>query len=157
VTLANAEREAKIAGAEAQAKEQELRGVAQAKATEATGAAEAKAIEAKALAEAAGIKARAAALAENQDAVIAQTIAEQYPEIVRAGASALGNIDNLVVLNGADGMEDLLGKALTMGGAGLGLAQRLIQTIRSDSAPTTQPAAPAAPAVVQPSNGVAPV
>jgi flotillin len=157
VTLANAEREAKIAGAEAQAKEQELRGVAQAKATEATGAAEAKAIEAKALAEAAGIKARAAALAENQDAVIAQTIAEQYPEIVRAGASALGNIDNLVVLNGADGMEDLLGKALTMGGAGLGLAQRLIKTIRSDSAPTTQPAAPAAPAVVQPSNGVAPV
>jgi uncharacterized membrane protein YqiK len=157
VTLANAEREAKIAGAEAQAKEQELRGVAQAKATEATGAAEAKAIEAKALAEAAGIKARAAALAENQDAVIAQTIAEQYPEIVRAGASALGNIDNLVVLNGADGMEDLLGKALTMGGAGLGLAQRLITTIRSDSAPTTQPAAPAAPAVVQPSNGVAPV
>lgn len=157
VTLANAEREAKIAGAEAQAKEQELRGVAQAKATEATGAAEAKAIEAKALAEAAGIKARAAALAENQDAVIAQTIAEQYPEIVRAGASALGNIDNLVVLNGADGMEDLLGKALTVGGAGLGLAQRLIQTIRSDSAPTTQPAAPAAPAVVQPSNGVAPV
>jgi uncharacterized membrane protein YqiK len=157
VTLANAEREAKIAGAEAQAKEQELRGVAQAKATEATGAAEAKAIEAKALAEAAGIKARAAALAENQDAVIAQTIAEQYPEIVRAGASALGNIDHLVVLNGADGMEDLLGKALTMGGAGLGLAQRLIRTIRSDSAPTTQPAAPAAPAVVQPSNGVAPV
>jgi uncharacterized membrane protein YqiK len=157
VTLANAEREAKIAGAEAQAKEQELRGVAQAKATEATGAAEAKAIEAKALAEAAGIKARAAALAENQDAVIAQTIAEQYPEIVRAGASALGNIDNLVVLNGADGMEDLLGKALTMGGAGLGLAQRLIQTIRSDSALTTRPAAPAAPAVVQPSNGVAPV
>lgn len=157
VTLANAEREAKIAGAEAQAKEQELRGVAQAKATEATGAAEAKAIEAKALAEAAGIKARAAALAENQDAVIAQTIAEQYPEIVRAGASALGNIDNLVVLNGADGMEDLLGKALTMGGAGLGLAQRLIQTIRSDTAPTTQPATPATPAVVQPSNGVAPV
>lgn len=158
VTLANAEREAKIAGAEAQAKEQELRGVAQAKATEATGAAEAKAIEAKALAEAAGIKARAAALAENQDAVIAQTIAEQYPEIVRAGASALGNIDNLVVLNGADGMEDLLGKALTMGGAGLGLAQRLIQTIRSDSAPATQPATqPVTPSAVQPTNGVAPV
>ena len=156
VTLANAEREAKIAGAEAQAKEQELRGVAQAKATEATGAAEAKAIEAKALAEAAGIKARAAALAENQDAVIAQTIAEQYPEIVRAGASALGNIDNLVVLNGADGMEDLLGKALTMGGAGLGLAQRLIQTIRSDSTTPSTPSTPDVPAVVA-TNGVAPV
>ncbi len=153
VTLANAEREAKIAAAEANAREQELRGAAQAKATEATGAADAKAIEAKALAEAAGIKARAAALAENQDAVIAQTIAEQYPEIVRAGASALGNIDNLVVLNGADGMEDLLGKALTMGGAGLGLAQKLITSIRGESA-----AAPVVP-VVEPaparSNGTA--
>ena len=151
VTLANAERQAKIAAAEAQAKEQELRGLAQAKATEATGAAEAKAIEARALAEASGIKARAAALAENQDAVIAQTIAEQYPEIVRAGASALGNIDNLVVLNGAEGMEDLLGKALTMGGAGLGLAQRLIKTIRSEPVETTVPAA------VPATNGVAPV
>jgi uncharacterized membrane protein YqiK len=140
VTLANADREAKIAAAEANAREQELRGAAQAKATEATGAADAKAIEAKALAEAAGIKARAAALAENQDAVIAQTIAEQYPEIVRAGASALGNIDNLVVLNGADGMEDLLGKALTMGGAGLGLAQKLIASIRSE--PATTPVVP---------------
>lgn len=157
-TLAEAERDSAIAKAQAEAKETALRGEAESRATELRGAAEAKSIEAKGLAEAAGIKARAEALAENQDAVIAQTIAEQYPEIVRAGASALGNIDNLVVLNGADGMEDLLGKALTMGGAGLGLAQRLIQTIRSDSAPTTQPAAaPAAPAVVQPSNGVAPV
>ena len=151
VTLANADREAKIAAAEANAREQELRGAAQAKATEATGAADAKAIEAKALAEAAGIKARAAALAENQDAVIAQTIAEQYPEIVRAGASALGNIDNLVVLNGADGMEDLLGKALTMGGAGLGLAQKLITSIRSE--PATTPVVPVVDPAPARSNG----
>jgi flotillin len=157
VTLANADRESKIAAAQAIAREQELRGASQAKATELTGAAEAKAIEAKALAEAAGIKARAAALAENQDAVIAQTIAEQYPEIVRAGASALGNIDNLVVLNGAEGMEDLLGKALTMGGAGLGLAQRLISTISSEHpAPAVPPASqPPAADVLPPerSNG----
>ena len=166
MTLANAERQAKISSAEANAREQELRGAATAKATESTGnaeaavaktraladadsmrarglaeaeaakakgLAEAEAVRAKSLAEAEGIKARAAALAENQDAVIAQMIAEQYPDIVRAGASALGNIDNLVVLNGADGMEDLLGKALTMGGAGLGLAQRLISSIRTES------------------------
>jgi uncharacterized membrane protein YqiK len=131
VTIANAEREAKIAAAEALAREEELRGNAQA-----------SAIRAKALAEAEGIKARAAALAENQDAVIAQTIAEQYPSIVQAGASALGNIDNLVVLNGAEGMEDLLGRALTMGGAGLGLAQRLISSIRAEAAPA-EPAAQA--------------
>ncbi len=155
VTLANADREAKIAGAEAQAREQELRGQAQARATEFTGnaeasvaktrgqadaealkargLAEAEAVKAKALAEAEGIRARAEALAQNQEAVIAQTIAESYPEIVKAGASALGNIDNLVVLNGAEGMEDILGRALTMGGAGLGLAQRLMTSIQSEA------------------------
>lgn len=137
VTLADAERQAQVARAEADARETELRGDAEAKATLATGDAEAKAIEAKGLAEAAGIKARAEALAENQDAVIAQQIAENYPAIVAAGASALGNIDNLVVLNGAEGMEDMLGKALTMGGAGLGLAQQLMATINSGpKAPT---------------------
>lgn len=130
ITLANAEREAAIARAEAAAKEVELSGAAQAKSTQATGDAEAAVIKAKGLADAAGIEARAKALAENQDAVIAQTIAENYPEIVRAGASALGNIDNLVVLNGAQGMEDMLAKALTMGGAGLGVATQLMQTIK---------------------------
>jgi flotillin len=130
VTLANAEREAAIARAQADAQETALRGEAEAKATEATGHAEAAAIEAKGKAEAAGIKARAEALAQNQDAVIAQTIAEAYPEIVKAGASALGNIDNLVVLNGAEGMEDMLGKALTMGGAGLGLAQSIMASLK---------------------------
>jgi len=57
---------------------------------------------------AAGIEARAKALATNQDAVIAQQIAENYPSIVAAAASSLSNIDNLVVLNGAEGMEDML-------------------------------------------------
>jgi uncharacterized membrane protein YqiK len=141
VTLANADREAAIARAQAEAQETTLRGEAQAKATEATGRAEAAAIEARGKADAAGIKARAEALAENQDAVIAQTIAESYPEIVRAGASALGNIDNLVVLNGADGMEDLLGKALTMGGAGLGLAQSIMTSLKpTETRPHAVPA-----------------
>ena len=134
ITLADAERQAQIARAEAEARETELRGEAQAKATKATGEAEADAVKAKGLAEAAGIEARAKALAENQDAVIAQQIAENYPAIVSAGASALSNIDNLVVLNGADGMEDLLGKALTMGGAGLGLAQSIMTSLRNGAA-----------------------
>lgn len=151
VTLANADKAVKIAEAQAEAQEAELRGAAQAKvteingdaqakATQATGDAEASVIKAKGLADAAGIKARAEALAENQDAVIAQTIAENYPEIVRAGASALGNIDNLVVLNGAQGMEDMLGKALTMGGAGLGLAQNLISSLSGDKDTKVAPA-----------------
>lgn len=143
VTLAEAAKKAAIARAEAEAQETALRGEAEAKATEATGRANASAIEAKGLAEAAGIKARAEALAENQDAVIAQTIAENYPEIVKAGASALGNIDNLVVLNGAQGMEDMLGKALTMGGAGLGLAQSLMESLKSGNKDGEKVEAPA--------------
>jgi len=132
VTLANADRAVQIARAEAESQELTLKGEAEATATTVTGAAQASAIKAKGLAEAAGIKARADALAENQDAVIAQIIAESYPEIVRAGASALANIDNMVVLNGAQGMEDLLAKSLTMGGAGLGLAQTLMASLKRD-------------------------
>jgi hypothetical protein len=59
-------------------------------------------------------------------------IAENYPAIVAAAANSLSNIDNLVVLNGAEGMEDMLAKAMTRGGAGLGLAQKLMTSIRTD-------------------------
>ena len=139
VTIANAERDAAIARAQAEAQQTTLTGNAEAEATKATGDAEAEVIRAKGLAEAAGIKARADALAENQDAVIAQIIAERYPEIVAAGAQAMANVDNMVVLNGGDGVEDLLAKAMTMGGAGLGIAQSLIASITSGS--TTDAAA----------------
>jgi hypothetical protein len=42
---------------------------------------------------------------------------------------ALGNVDHMVVLNGADGMADLLTKALAMGGTGLGLARQLLASM----------------------------
>jgi len=141
VTLAEANRAALVALAQAQAEEVRLAGAARANATQLNGAALASAIKEKGLAEAAGIEARAKALATNQDAVIAQQYAENYPAIVAAAASSLGNIDNLVVLNGAEGMEDLLAKAMTMGGAGLGLAQQLMTSIRADK----KPASPVAP------------
>ncbi|MER5578516.1 flotillin domain-containing protein, partial [Streptomyces massasporeus] len=94
--------------------------------------AEAEAAKAKGLAEAEAIKARAAALAENQEAVVAQQLAENWPEIVKAGASAFGNVDNMVLLNGADGMADMFTKALTMGGTGLGLARQLLASMDRD-------------------------
>jgi len=159
-----ADRDAAIAKAEADARRVELEGKANANATRVMGEADGAAIEARGLAKAKAIRAASEALTENQDAVIAQTIAEQYPEIVRAGAAALGNIDNLVVLNGGEGMEDLPGKALTMGGAGLGLAQRLMSSIKGEPAtgvPVTsgeQPVGPTAVACGQVStNGAAPV
>ena len=39
----------------------------------------------------------------------------------------------LVLLNGAEGMEDMLGRALTMGGAGLGIAQKLMGSIQAQA------------------------
>lgn len=126
----------KVAAA-AQAEMTKVSGLAAAAATRATGEAEAAAIQArglaeaesakaKGLAEAEAIKARAAALAENQEAVVAQQLAEHWPEIVRAGAEAFGNVDHMVLLNGADGMSEMFAKALTMGGTGLGLARQLL-------------------------------
>jgi flotillin len=177
VTIAQAQREAKVHEAEAEARETELRaaaeamrvkaaaeaeatstrarGLANAEATRATGAAEAAAFQArglaeaeaakarglaeaesaraKGLAEAEAIKARAAALAENQEAVIAQELAENWPQIVRAGAEAFSSVDHMVVLNGADGVSELLAKALTMGGTGLGLARELLSSMKQDA------------------------
>lgn len=115
VTLAEAERKAAVARAQAEAE-----------ATKMTGQADAEAARVKGLAEAEAIKARAEALAENQEAVIAQQLAERWPEIVEAGAGVFGNVDNMVVLNGAQGVEDMLAKALTLGGTGLGVARQLL-------------------------------
>ena len=125
-TAAQAEAEATKARGEAAASATRLTGEADADAARARGLAEADAAKARGLAEAQAIQARADALAQNQEAVIAQQLAENWPEIVRAGAGALGNVDHMVVLNGADGVADLLTKALAMGGTGLGLARQLL-------------------------------
>src|SRR5581483_6125083 len=109
-------------------------GAAEAAAAQAKGLAEAEAAKAKGLAEAEAIKARAAALAENQEAVIAQQLAENWPAIVHAGAEAFAGVDHMVVLNGADGVNELLAKALTMGGTGLGLARQLLAGMNPDAA-----------------------
>ena len=81
------------------------------------------------------------ALAENQEAVVAQQLAENWPEIVRAGASAFGNVDHMVLLNGADGMSELFAKALTMGGTGLGLARQLLSSMNQEGSQGQSPAA----------------
>ncbi|MQY14267.1 hypothetical protein SRB5_44300 [Streptomyces sp. RB5] len=125
-TAAGAEAEATRARGDAAAAATRATGEAEAAASKARGLANAEATKAKGLAEADAIKARAAALAENQEAVVAQQLAENWPQIVEAGASAFGNVDNMVVLNGAEGMSDIFARALTMGGTGLGLARQLL-------------------------------
>ena len=142
-TVAAAQRDADIAASEARARQVELQanadakrielnataqasstrqlGEAEAAATQAKGLAQGNAIKARLLAEAEAIRARAEALASNQEAVIGQTLAEKWPEIVGAASKAFSNIDQLVVLNGADGMNDILAKVMAQGAAGSAL------------------------------------
>jgi flotillin len=148
VTLAKASREAHIHEAEARAREIEveatadaarvklaaaamservkLEGEAEAHATEARGRADGEALRARGMAEAEAIKARAEAMAGHQDAIIGQQLAEKWPEIVEAAAKPFGDIDQLIVLNGAQGISDALAQALSQGVAGLQLARRLL-------------------------------
>ncbi|GLZ07343.1 flotillin family protein [Actinomadura sp. NBRC 104412] len=146
VKLAEAEREERIAYAQAAATEVQLKAQRESEAIRLIGEAEAEAIRRKGLAEAEAIKARAQALAENQEAVIAQQLAENWPQIVEAGAGVFGNVDNMVVLNGAEGMEEMLAKALTLGGTGLGLARTLLNNLNGPQAQTTNGTVPAVPA-----------
>jgi flotillin len=156
-TLAKAERDSQILSAEADARQVELSaaaeaqrvkltaaadseqkrmiGDAEASATRARGLAEGEAIKAKGLAEADAIKARAEALAEHQEAVIGQELAEQWPAIVEAAAKPFGSIDQLIVLNGAEGISQTLAQAVSQGAAGLQLARKLLA--RPDEAAAT--------------------
>jgi uncharacterized membrane protein YqiK len=137
VKLAEAEREERIAYAQAAATEVQLKAQRESEAIRLMGEAEADATRRKGLAEAEAIKARAQALAENQEAVIAQQLAENWPQIVEAGAGVFGNVDNMVVLNGAEGVEEMLAKALTLGGTGLGLARSLLNNMNGQNGQPT--------------------
>jgi flotillin len=119
--------------AEAAATQTRMIGEAEASATQARGRAEGESIRARGNAEAETIKARAQALAGNQDAIIGQQLAERWPEIVEAAARPFGDIDQLIVLNGAQGISDVLTQALSQGVAGLQLARRLLADPPSQS------------------------
>ncbi|MGZ4785008.1 MAG: SPFH domain-containing protein, partial [Acidimicrobiales bacterium] len=113
---------------EASARAEAVRNVGQAEAdaTQAKGMAEGEAVRAKGMAEAEAIKARADALAENQDAVIGQQLAEQWPAIVEAAAKPFASVDQMIVLNGAEGLSQALASALSSGVTGLQLARNLL-------------------------------
>ncbi|MEA2719960.1 MAG: flotillin [Candidatus Eremiobacteraeota bacterium] len=171
-TLATAQRDADIAAAEARAKQIELQaqadatriklaaeadaqkttmiGNAEASAIRAKGNAEGDAISAKGLAEASAIKARSEALAQNQEAVISQQLAENWPAVVESASKAFNNIDQMIVLNGADGVSEIMGKVLTQGAAGFQLARNLLARTRSGSNDyVTPPAANGEGAIVK--------
>jgi flotillin len=123
---AAAEAEHVRVAAAAQAESVRAVGEAEAAITQAKGMAEGEAVRAKGMAEADAIKARADALSENQDAVIGMQLANQWPAIVEAAAKPFGDIDQMIVLNGAQGLSDALAQALSQGVAGLQLARSLL-------------------------------
>jgi len=127
--------------ATAQADATRITGQAEADAIKAKGLAEADAIRARMEAEAAGIERRAAALSQNQEAVIAQQIAEKLPEIVAAAASPFEHIDQFTVLNGAQGVTGALAEIIQQAGALTGLARNSLLpaiTRAASSPPETQ-------------------
>jgi uncharacterized membrane protein YqiK len=160
-TVAAGQRDADISAAEARARQVELQaeadakrvqlnataqasstkqiGEAEAAATQAKGIAEGNAIKARLMAEADAIRARAEALATNQDAVIGQQLAEQWPAIVEAASKAFNNIDQMIVLNGADGVSEIMGKVMAQGASGLALARTLLAKASAREVPSNGP------------------
>jgi uncharacterized membrane protein YqiK len=126
--------------ADAASAQTRLLGEAEASAAQARGRADGEAIRARGTAEADAIKARAEALAGHQDAIIGQQLAEKWPEIVEAAAKPFGDIDQLIVLNGAQGISDALAQALSQGIAGLQLARRLLVDPSAAAASANGPA-----------------
>ncbi len=170
-TVAAGQRDADIAASEARARQVELQAAADAKrielnataqasstrqigeaeaaATQAKGVAEGNAISARLLAEANAIRARAEALATNQDAVIGQQLAEKWPQIVEAAAKAFDNVDQMIVLNGADGVNEIVSKVMAQGAAGLGLARALLAKASTPTREPSQNGTPPAPAAIE--------
>ena len=124
--------------AEAQANATRLNGQADGDAIKARGLAEAEAIKARAMAEAAGIESRAAALSKNQEAVIAQQIAQTMPDIVRAAAEPFAHVGQFTVLNGAQGVTQALSEVIQQAGALALVARRTITPLLAgpDGQPT---------------------
>ena len=109
-------------------------GQAEADATKARGQAEGEAVRAKGLAEAEAIGKRAEALAAESEAVIGQQLAEKLPEIVAAAAGAFRNVDNLTVLNGAQGISEIMNQVVGQAGPTLALARQALGAGRNGAA-----------------------
>jgi hypothetical protein len=65
------------------------------------------------------------------DAVIGQQIAEQLPEIVRAASESFKYVDNLTVLNGAQGISEIIAQVIGQAGPALEMAQSALAARKS--------------------------
>ena len=118
VRRAEGDRQARIAAAQADAERVRLAGQAQAHVVEVTaeatakqttleGNAEAGIVLSKGEAEAKALALRAEAYRQFNEAAIIQTVLSMLPDIVRAAAEPMGNIDNLTVLSN-EGASDVV-------------------------------------------------
>jgi flotillin len=114
--------------ASATAKQTREVGAAEASATQAKGEAQGAAIRATGLAEAEAIGKRAEALERESDAVIGQQLADKLPEIVAAAATAFSNVDNLTVLNGAQGISEIMNQVIGQAGPAMKMAKDALGT-----------------------------
>jgi flotillin len=133
--------------AEAQAGATRINGQAEADAIRARGLAEADAIRARMEAEAAGIERRAAALSQNQEAVIAQQIAENLPAIVQAAASPFEHVGSFTVLNGAEGVTGALAQIIQQAGALTTMARESLMPAMAPRSHVSESNGKSAPAV----------
>jgi uncharacterized membrane protein YqiK len=114
--------------ASATAKQTREVGAAEASARQVKGEAEGAAIRATGLAEAEAIAKRAEALERESDAVIGQQLADRLPEIVAAAATAFSGVDNLTVLNGAQGISEIMNQVIGQAGPAMRMAKDALGT-----------------------------
>jgi hypothetical protein len=58
--------------------------------------------------------------------VIGQQLAEKLPEIVRAASESFSNVDNLTILNGAQGVGEIMNQMIGQAGPALKLARETL-------------------------------
>ncbi len=66
--------------------------------------------------------------------MIGQQLAENWPAIVEAAAKPFGAVDQMIVLNGAQGLSEALAQAMSQGVAGLQLARSILSGSGNGSA-----------------------
>ncbi|HWH93993.1 MAG TPA: hypothetical protein VNT03_09035 [Baekduia sp.] len=58
--------------------------------------------------------------------IIGQQLAEKLPEIVRAAAESFSKVDNLTILNGAQGVGEIMNQVIGQAGPALKLARETL-------------------------------
>jgi flotillin len=133
--LADAEARKQVVVQETEVAELEAQGEEKRLDTQVRKPADAAAYEKQGLAEAESIAKRAEALEKEADAVIGQQLAEKLPDIVRAASESFKHVDNLTVLNGAQGISEIIAQVIGQAGPALEMARDALARSKNGSTP----------------------